>query len=167
MMSYCIECGTKLIPKELEHEGIIPYCENCEAFRFPQYNVAMSAIVYDDSEEHILLIQQYGMKQNILVAGYVGRGEALEEAVSREVAEETGLEVVDIRFNASRFYEKNNVLMLNVACRVQDASILHCNHEIEMARWFTPEEARTAIYPNSLAEDFLRTWLNKDISVTG
>ncbi len=165
MMSYCIDCGTKLIPKELEHEGIIPYCENCEAFRFLQYNVAMSAIVYDDSEEHILLIQQYGMKQNILVAGYVGRGEALEEAVSREVAEETGLEVTDICFNASRFYEKNNVLMLNVACCVKEAAALNCNYEIGKATWFTPEEARAAIYSNSLAQEFLVTWLEKKISV--
>lgn len=164
-MNFCIECGTRLLLKELEHEGLIPYCDNCKVFRFPQYNVAMSAIVYDEKEEKILLIQQYGMKRNILVAGYVSRDESLETAVIREIAEETGLVVTDICFNASRFYEKNNVLMLNVACRVSDASRLNCNHEIEEARWFTPDEARAAIYPHSLAEEFLVTWLNKKVSV--
>ena len=47
----------------------------------------------------ILLIQQYGKARNILVAGYVNKGESAEEAVVREVKEETGLTVVDYRFN--------------------------------------------------------------------
>lgn len=160
-MAYCIECGTELIEKELEHEGLVPFCPRCEVFRFPQYNVAMSAIIFDELEREILLIQQYGQKQHILVAGYVSRGEKLEEAVAREIAEETNLEVVNITFNASHFYEKNNVLMVNFACRVKDASKLRCNHEIDQAAWFAPALAREVIYPNSIAQHFLNTWLDK------
>lgn len=160
-MSYCIECGTKLIAKELEHEGVVPFCTSCESFRFPQYNVAMSAIIFDETEENILLIQQYGQKRNILVAGYVNRGEKLEEAVIREIAEETNLEVVDLQFNASHFYEKNNVLMVNFACRVKESSAMRCNHEIEEAGWYAPGLAREIIYPNSIAQHFLNTWLDK------
>ena len=86
-MYYCAECGTELIEKELENEGLVPYCQHCQVYRFPQYNVAMSAIVYDELEKNILLIQQYGNPNNVLVAGYVGRGESIEEALVREIKE--------------------------------------------------------------------------------
>lgn len=161
IMYYCAECGTELIEKELENEGLVPYCQHCQVYRFPQYNVAMSAIVYDELEKNILLIQQYGKPNNVLVAGYVGRGESIEEALVREIKEETNLDVAELHFNASHFYEKNNVLMVNFACRIKDASILQCNHEIDQAGWFAPMQAKEAIYPNSLAQQFLNGWLDK------
>ena len=87
---FCRECGTKLVPKELENEGIVPYCPECGQFRFPQYNVAVSMIVVNEEKDEILLIKQYGRPTYILVAGYVTQGEGLEDAVIREVREETG-----------------------------------------------------------------------------
>ena len=54
------ECGTALIEKELEEEGIVPYCPKCQQYRFPMYNVAVSMIVVDEETGKILLIQQYG-----------------------------------------------------------------------------------------------------------
>ena len=92
IQKHCFECGTALIEKELEEEGIVPYCPKCQQYRFPMYNVAVSMIVVDEETGKILLIQQYGKLSYILVAGYVNRGEAEEHAVVREVREETGLE---------------------------------------------------------------------------
>lgn len=99
IQKHCFECGTALIEKELEEEGIVPYCPKCQQYRFPMYNVAVSMIVMDEETGKILLIQQYGKPSYILVAGYVNRGEAEEHAVVREVREETGLEVEHLRFN--------------------------------------------------------------------
>ena len=56
--NFCRECGTKLVPKELENEGTIPYCPECGQYRFPQYNVAVSMIVVNEEKDEILLIQQ-------------------------------------------------------------------------------------------------------------
>ena len=99
IQKHCFECGTALIEKELEEEGVVPYCPKCQQYRFPMYNVAVSMIVVDEETGKILLIQQYGKPSYILVAGYVNRGEAEEHAVVREVREETGLEVEHLRFN--------------------------------------------------------------------
>ena len=99
IQKHCFECGTALIEKELEEEGIVPYCPKCQQYRFPMYNVAVSMIVVDEETGKSLLIQQYGKPSYILVAGYVNRGEAEEHAVVREVREETGLEVEHLRFN--------------------------------------------------------------------
>ena len=71
IQKHCFECGTALIEKELEEEGIVPYCPKCQQYRFPMYNVAVSMIVVDEETGKILLIQQYGKLSYILVAGYV------------------------------------------------------------------------------------------------
>ena len=67
IQKHCFECGTALIEKELEEEGIVPYCPKCQQYRFPMYNVAVSMIVVDEETGKILLIQQYGKPSYILV----------------------------------------------------------------------------------------------------
>ena len=76
IQKHCYECGAELTEKELEGEGIVPYCPQCQQYRFPMYNVAVSMVVTDEETGKILLIQQYGKPTYILVAGYVNRGEA-------------------------------------------------------------------------------------------
>ena len=159
--NYCRECGTKLVPRELENEGIVPYCPKCEQYRFPQYNVAVSMIVVNEEKDEILLIQQYGRPSYILVAGYVGRGESLEDAVAREVREETGMTVTHMKFNRTQFFEKSDTLMCNFTAFVKDSSELDTNYEIDSYSWFTRDEARANIRPNSLAEYFLVSYLDE------
>ena len=134
IQKHCFECGTALIEKELEEEGIVPYCPKC---------------------------QQYGKPSYILVAGYVNRGEAEEHAVVREVREETGLEVEHLRFNRTKFFEPSNTLMCNFTAFVRTAKALHINHEVDRCKWFTPQEARENIRPNSLAAEFLNAYLDE------
>ena len=159
--NYCRECGTRLVPRELENEGIVPYCPACEQYRFPQYNVAVSMIVVNEEKDEILLIQQYGRPSYILVAGYVSKGEALEDAVAREVREETGMTVSRIKFNRTQFFEKSDTLMCNFTAFVKDSSELDPNYEIDSFAWFTRDEARANIRPNSLAEYFLVSYLDE------
>ena len=79
MMNYCMECGTKLELRHLENEGEIPFCSQCNQFRFPIFNTAVSMICIDVKNQKILLIKQYGRPDYILVAGYISRGEDAEE----------------------------------------------------------------------------------------
>ena len=158
---FCPACGQALVDRPLEGEGIVPYCARCRAFRFPQYNVAVSMIVTEPAEGRILLIQQYGRPNYILVAGYVARGERAEDAVAREVFEETGLTVTRARFNRTRFFAPSNTLMINFTAWVRDASELHTNQEVDRWAWFAPEEARRRIKPDSLAQAFLNAWLDE------
>ena len=159
---FCTECGSPLILKESEHEGTVPYCEKCGKYRFPLYNVAVSMIVINRENGKILLIQQYGRKRNVLVAGYVNRGESTEEAVVREVKEETGMTVTDLKFNRTKFFEPSNTLMCNYTAYVDSDSEMSVNFEIDSFGWFTPEEALHEIAEGSLAEEFLRSYLGKE-----
>ena len=158
---FCHECGTKLTQKELENEGMVPFCPKCEAFRFPMYNVAVSMIVINKQKNKILLIKQYGKDYYVLVAGYVNRTEQLEHAVAREIKEETGMNVSSIKFNRTSFYEPSNILMCNFTAFVENDSDFCPNEEIDDYSWFTYEEARKYIRENSLAAYFLNTYLDE------
>ncbi|MEG1066780.1 MAG: NUDIX domain-containing protein [Erysipelotrichaceae bacterium] len=159
-MKYCIECGTKLIDKELANEGIIPYCTKCNEYRFPIYSAAISCVIMNKTKDKLLLIQQYNRKANILVAGYINKGESCEEALKREIKEEINCNVIDYEFNKTSYYEKSNTLMINFSV-VIDEKDLKLNEEVDEAAWFTFEEAKKEIRPNSLAEHFLLNFLTK------
>ena len=161
IQKHCFECGAELIEKELEGEGIVPFCPKCGQYRFLMYNVAVSMIVINEQTGEILLIKQYGRPHFILVAGYVNRGEPLEHAVCREIKEETGMAVSHIKFNRTSFFEPSNTLMCNFTAFVKDSTELSPNGEIDSYQWFTPNDARKNIRPNSLAERFLNAYLDE------
>ncbi len=159
-MKYCYECGTLLELRELDDEGLIPYCKSCEQYRFPIFSTAVSMIVENPTKDKILLIQQYGTGNNVLVAGYVNKGESAENAVIREVKEETGLTVQSMQFNRSEYFPKTNTLLLNFGCVVDNESLEGLNEkEVDKAQWFSHDEAAENIMPNSLAKRFLMNWL--------
>ena len=159
--THCRKCGAKLIEKEMKNEGIVPYCPECEEYRFPQYNVAVSMIVVNKSKDEILLIQQYGRPSYVLVAGYVNRGESLEDAVRREIKEETEMTVSELKFNRTQFFERSESLMCNFTAFVEDDSEMDPNYEIDKYNWFTREQARANIRPDSLAQYFLNSYLDE------
>ena len=161
IQKHCFECGAELIEQKLEGEGIVPYCPQCQQFRFPMYNVAVSMIVINEQTGEILLIKQYGRPSFILVAGYVNRGEQVEHAVCREIKEETGMTASHIKFNRTSFFEPSNTLMCNFTAYVKDSSELSPNGEIDSYQWFNPEDARLNIRPNSLASQFLNAYLDE------
>lgn len=157
--THCTECGTLLIHKELENEGMIPYCPSCQEYRFNMYNVAVSMIVINEENDQILLVKQYGRPTFILVAGYVNLGETLEHAVVRELREETGMKADLIRYNRSQYFAPSNTLMCNFTVFVKNDADLHINREIDSCQWFAPSEARNSIKPGSLASQFLLDYL--------
>lgn len=154
-MKHCYECGTALTKKECEHEGLVPFCGPCNTFRFPIFNTAVSCIVFNKTKDKILLIQQYGRPDYILVAGYIAKGENAEQTVVREIEEETGLTVISHRYIKSEYYEKSNTLIFNYCCVVNTEDLNNINHEIDKADWFGINDATAAIKKGSLAENFL------------
>jgi NAD+ diphosphatase len=161
LVKYCTECGAELVDKYLENEGVVPFCKNCNQFRFPMYNVAVSIICIDAVKNKILLIKQYGKDDFILIAGYVNKGENAENAVARELMEETGLKAEKITYNRSSYFEPSNTLMLNFSCVISSDSVLNTNDEIDFCQWFDFDSARKNIKPNCLAQEFLDSYLDK------
>lgn len=159
-MKYCVECGHELILQELENEGMIPYCPNCNEYRFPTFNSAISTVIFNKAKDKILLIQQYGRDSNILVAGYINKGENANEALLREVKEEVDLTVKKFIYNDNFYFERSNTLIHNFTSFV-DEEEFHLTKEVDKATWFSIDEAIEAIRPNSLAKQFLLQTLHK------
>lgn len=159
-MKYCVECGHELILQELENEGMIPYCPNCNEYRFPTFNSAISTVIFNKAKDKILLIQQYGRDSNILVAGYINKGENANEALLREVKEEVDLTVKKFIYNDNFYFERSNTLIHNFTSFV-DEEEFHLTKEVDKSTWFSIDEAIEAIRPNSLAKQFLLQTLHK------
>ncbi|ALP36308.1 NTP pyrophosphohydrolase [Paenibacillus sp. IHB B 3084] len=160
-MKYCYECGTKLMVKECEGEGPIPYCNTCQVFRFPIFSTAISTAVINRQRDKVLLIQQYNIKDFILLAGYVNKGESAEQTLVREVMEEVGLQVDEYKYMRSEYFERTHTLMLNFVSIVNDDKLDVLSAEVDQARWFTLDEAKQVILKNSLAETFLLNIIQK------
>lgn len=152
-MNFCPKCGNKLYLKELNNEGLIPYCNNCQKYHFETFSCAVIMIVINKDRTKTLLIQQYGKKRNILVAGYINKGESAESACVRELKEEVGLTASKLIFQKSEFHEKSNCLMLNYVVYVDDDNITS-NEEIDLYKWYDLKTAKTAIADGSLAQKF-------------
>ena len=152
---YCRECGQKLTLRFCENEGLIPYCDKCESYMFPQFNVAVSMVVVNRAQDKILLAKHVEDNDFILFAGYVKKGESAEKTVPREIKEELGLNVVKAKYMSSRYYSKKDVLMLNFIVIVEDGVIKLKEDEVSEARWCSPDEALQLIRKDTTAEFFL------------
>ncbi len=157
--NFCIECGTLLIKKHLQHEGQISYCEQCQQFQFDPFNCATSCIILNPQQDKILLVKQYGLDHYRFVAGYINRGEDAQECLIREIKEELNQEVIKMTFNDTKYFKKTNTLMINFIVTLANEDVSQFNHEIDEATWFELSEAQRFIKPNSLAELFLRKYL--------
>lgn len=159
-MKYCSECGTKLILKECGIDGEVPYCPTCKQFRFPVFNSAISTIIFNPTKDKILLIKQYGKDFNVLVAGYITKGENAKETLIREIKEEVNLNVMEYIYNDNEYYQPSNTLMHNYAVIV-DSENFKLTNEVDEAHWYSIEEARKEIKQGSLAHSFLERYLKK------
>lgn len=154
-MNFCNVCGTQLYPKLCGDEGMVQFCSRCNEFRFPMYSSAVSNVIFNRDNDKLLLIQQYGRKSNILVAGYINKGETPQQALQREIVEEVGLKAVSWDYNDSIYFEKSNTLIHNFVVVVDSEKFNIKKDEVDLAQWFTIEQAVKNVKPNSLAKTFL------------
>ena len=157
---YCRDCGGKLSLRFLENEGLVPYCDSCQKFKFPFFPVAVSMAVTNRQENKILLAKHVGDDDYKLFAGYVKKGESAEKSIPRELKEETNLSAVKWKYLASRYHEAKDLLMLGFLVTAEKGEIA-LNEEIDEVKWCSPDEAREIIRKNSTAEYFLNLALTE------
>lgn len=142
---FCPRCGGALEPRAAGHELV---CTQCGRAQFPRTDPAVIMIVASGEpgadDERCLLGRQavWPAGRFSTLAGFCEPGETLEDAVRREVAEETGVIVGDVEYFGNQPWPLPASLMLGFVGRAVSTDIEVDRDEIEEARWFTRAELR-------------------------
>ena len=142
----CPLCGT---PTESVRGGWTRLCPADQSEHWPRVDPAVIMLVHDGHDRCVLGRQAtWPAGRYSILAGFVEPGESAEAAVAREVAEEVGLAVLDVRYAASQPWPFPSSLMLGFAARaVGDLTLRHVggqlgDGELAEAGWFSREEIR-------------------------
>ncbi len=137
--SYCGACGSRAAP---EAGGNARRCVNqdCRRAIFPRVDPAIIVLVHHG--EQCLLGRQSSWPEArySTIAGFVEPGESLEDAVRREVFEETNVRVGSVEYHSSQPWPFPSSLMLGFIAEAVSTEIVLNDAELEDARWFTREE---------------------------
>ncbi len=143
---YCGRCADSLEPGKKERSLVCPSCGNVV---YPRINPAVIVGVIKGEK---LLITRYrkGYAHNALVAGFTEFGETLEETVAREVMEETGVKVKNIRYYKSQPWGMAQDILVGFFCEAEgDGDIRMDENELKYAEWVSREDI--VLQPNNLS----------------
>lgn len=162
-MKYCLECGATLTSKVCADEGMVSFCEACQAFRFEPFSVSILMVLFNKDKTKICLLRQNYVHTEyaVLIAGYVKKGETLEQTVYREVFEETGLSVAQMAYVSSQYHEKSGALMVCFWGISVDEKINVVSSEVDLAAWVNKAEALSFMRPNSMGQKHLKAVLER------
>jgi NAD+ diphosphatase len=137
-------------PLRVSDAGHVLRCEAHGHQQFPRTDPAVIMMVTDG--ERALLGRQESWPEGrySTLAGFVDPGESLEEAVVREVAEETGVEVTDVTYFGNQPWPFPQSLMVGFFARATTTEVFVDGAEISDARWFTREEMRAGAESGNL-----------------
>jgi len=138
---HCGACGARTAPR---HGGHMRVCRNddCKSEHFPRTDPAIIVLV--EHEGRCLLGRQPKWPAGMysVLAGFVEPGESMEQAVMREVAEEAGVPVGDVRYFRSQPWPFPASLMIGFTARALSPRISLADEELQDARWVSREEIR-------------------------
>lgn len=131
---FCPICGKNLEVKYSWDEGGVPYCSHDDIMFFDTPKPCIMVAII--KEDEILLLKQSYIYENskVLLSGYVGHNETAEEAVYREVKEEAGIEIKNIRYLGSDFVIDKEILMITFMADFSSGEI-NKSEEVEGIGW--------------------------------
>lgn len=163
---FCGVCGFTALPERAGH--VIRCTNETESHEFfPRIDPAIIVLVTDG--ERALLGRQANWPPGrySTIAGFVEPGESLEDAVLREVLEETGVVVTNPRYDSSQPWPFPSSLMIGFQAQAERGSPIRTGEELEDARWFTRAEIRSDGLPlvppsHSISYRLITTWLESE-----
>jgi NAD+ diphosphatase len=160
---FCANCGA---PSEAREAGHVRVCPACGTQHHPRTDPVVIMLVTDGDRALLGRQAQWPAGRYSALAGFVEPGESLEEAVAREVREETGVRVDDVRYRSSQPWPFPTSLMLGFSARWAGGEPVVRDGELEDVGWFT----RQAIVdgdvllppPTAIARRLIDEWLGDD-----
>jgi NAD+ diphosphatase len=164
---HCTRCGGRVEPVQLGH---VLRCTNCGRDEFPRTDPAVIMVVVDGThpDDRCLLGRHpsWPPGRYSTLAGFVEPGESMEQAVRREVLEESGIRVGAVEYFGSQPWPLPRSLMVGFVAHAESTEVSVDGEEIEDARWFTraqmkaEAEAGTLVLPGgvSISRSLVEHW---------
>jgi len=159
--AFCGRCGT---PTEAAGTELARLCPSCGASYYPRITPAVIMLV--EHGGRVLLARRAGLNRpfHSVLAGFVEPGETLEEAVCREVLEEAGVDVEDVRYFGSQPWPFPSQLMIGFVARATGDELRVDETELEDAGWFRPDELPTIPGPFTIARRLIDDFVARHAS---
>lgn len=135
-------------------------CEKCGKEIWPQLATAIIVLIHN--KDKVLLVHANNFKGNYygLVAGFVETGETLEQAVVREVSEETGLKIKNLKYFSSQPWPYPCGLMVGFYAEYESGEIKLQRSELGAGGWFTKDNLPPIPEKLSIARKLIDNWID-------
>jgi NAD+ diphosphatase len=171
---FCSVCGERTVQGRGGH---VRQCPACKAEHFPRTDPVAIMVVSDG--ERCLLGQSRGRLSRTgtysALAGFIDQGESIEEAVRREVREEAGIEVGQVRYHSSQPWPFPSSLMIGCHAKALSTAIRIDDGEMTDVRWFSRDEVLMALKgehphlhvpaPIAIAHHLIRAWAEGEVCI--
>ena len=169
---FCSVCGH---PTEMKKGGHVRRCGTCNTQHFPRTDPVVITAVSDG--DRLLLGQSKGrlqaMNRYSVLAGFIDQGESIEEAVQREIMEESGIQVRNVRYHSSQPWPFPSTLMIGCHADAATSEITMDEGEMTDVRWFTRKDVLSGLagtnenlaLPGSIAIAYhlITAWAKNDV----
>lgn len=145
---FCAFCGSATAPVSGEWGR---RCEACNHVAYPHVAPCVIALIHDGGDRIVLAHRRGRGPMMSLVAGFVEPGESLESALVREIREEVGLEIDQIRYFASQPWPFPHQLMVGFFARYADGEIRPDGDELDHAAWYSTDALQRVVLPGPIS----------------
>jgi NAD+ diphosphatase len=153
---FCGQCGAKTRPSRQERAKV---CDACGLVTYPRTSPAIIVLVRKNDEILLARSPRFPPDLHSILAGFVDPAETLDEAVHREVREETGIEIANIRYLGSEPWPFPNSLMIGFVADYAGGEIAIDNNEIISAGWFDRDHLPDLPSRMSISRALIDWWI--------
>ena len=155
---FCGRCGA---PTEPHPEERAKQCTACGALVYPRISPAVIVLVERGDRLLLARASRFTEVMYSVLAGFVEPGESLEETVSREIEEETGIRVKDVRYFGSQPWPFPDSLMIGFTARYASGEIRIDNKELVDAGWYSVDNLPPIPGKISIARKLIDSFIEK------
>jgi NAD+ diphosphatase len=167
---YCANCGAR---STMSDGGWKRTCPNCKTEHFPRTDPVVIMLVHAGDKCLMGRQKQFPPGMYSCLAGFVEAAETIEDAVKREILEESGIHCTDVQYYMTQPWPYPSSLMIGCSARATSEAITVDHMELEDARWFDRDEAMLMLkrehpdglagpHPFAIAHHLLGQWLQQD-----